>query len=134
MVTRWNDNEIQVDEFDRWAAPLTENFWRVVAENLSVLMSTSNVSMYPRRIGSVDYRVMIDVLRFDGDDGRDVRLSARWILYKENGPEILVMRKSNFVKPAGEEEDFTALVRAMSDVTADLSREIADEIKKWKGR
>src|SRR5690242_18693638 len=40
-------NRVEVDEFNRWAAPLNENIARVVAGDLVVLLGTPHVATAP---------------------------------------------------------------------------------------
>jgi hypothetical protein len=46
-VTGDTHNELQSDTFSQWAEPLETNFARVLAENLSVLLTTERVAVYP---------------------------------------------------------------------------------------
>jgi uncharacterized lipoprotein YmbA len=52
IVTRTSRNELKLAEFDRWAGSLADDFSRVLAENLSILLSTDRVSVYPVSMGS----------------------------------------------------------------------------------
>jgi uncharacterized lipoprotein YmbA len=129
MVLRTSRNELRLAEFERWAEPLEKNFKRVLAENLSNLISTNRIVFFPGT-GSMppDFRVAVDVTRFESGPDRTVTLNARWTLFKGDGKELLLMRKSSISKPTGEKADFEALVSAKSDALGDLSREIAETI------
>lgn len=134
MVMKGGDSEIRLAEFDRWAEPLRDNFSRVVAENVSVLLSTANVSIFPKRVGHQDYRIEIAVLRFDKEEGGDVVLSVRCILYGEGGRDVLKMRKFNIIESAGRDDDIMAMVVTMSKMVADLSRGIAETIEEMEAK
>jgi uncharacterized lipoprotein YmbA len=54
-------------------------------------------------------------------------LIARWSLLSEEGQEALVSRRSRFRAPAGA-PGYEAMVAAMSQTVADLSRDIAAAI------
>src|SRR5262245_12059468 len=45
IVVVTGPNEVRLDEFNRWAAPLQNNISRVVAENLTVLLGTPRVTL-----------------------------------------------------------------------------------------
>src|SRR5512139_82466 len=65
MVFRTGPNQVTINEFNRWAAPLQVDIARVVAENLSAMLGTANVVLFPHTASSLaNYRVLIDVLRF----------------------------------------------------------------------
>ena len=79
IVTRGSQNEVDIADFAQWAGPLQENFSRVLAENLSVLLATDKVSVFPFiRRDTTDYNVTVYVTRFDGMPGDKAYLRARW--------------------------------------------------------
>ena len=129
IVTRISRNELEVNEFARWGEPLKDNFSRVLAENISVLLSTNHVIVYPwNRTAPVDYQVVIDVIRFDGAMGADVSMRARWTLLGDDGKKVL-LRKNSSLSIHADDRTYEALVSAQSRILADLSSEIAEEIK-----
>jgi uncharacterized lipoprotein YmbA len=125
IVTRMGQNKIVLAEFDRWAEPLDENFARVLLENLSCLLSTDRLTLFPDK-GSMTYpyRIVVDVTRFDADELGTVTFSARWALLGENG-EALLRRKTDIVKQEAEEGDYPSIVQSESGALADLCQEIA---------
>ena len=129
IVTRTSRNELQLAEFDRWAGSLADDFSRVLAENLSILLSTHRVSMYPwRRSVPIEYQVVVDVNRFDGTLGENAWLSARWSVLDGKSKKVLAMHKSLMNEPSGK-PSYKEMVAAQSRALAQLSREIADAIK-----
>jgi hypothetical protein len=128
ILTRTSKNEFQLSEFDLWAEPLEDNFSRVLVENISLLIPTDHVILFPsNRKRVVDFQVVVKVIRFDcGMDG-DCTLSARWTILGKNGKTILLMKKSNFTVRSVE-TNHTAMVEALSKTLTDLSREIASAI------
>jgi uncharacterized lipoprotein YmbA len=128
IVTRTSQNELEVADFARWGESLEENFSRVLAENLSVLLSTDRVIVYPwKRSAPVDYQVIVDVTRFDGAVGGDVSMRARWTLLGDDTEKVL-LRRSYSLSIRTDARSYEALVSAQSRVLADLSSEIAEEI------
>ena len=129
IVTRANRNQLHLAEFDQWAEPLKDNFSRVLAENLSVLLSTEHVAIFPWDGSTpIDYQVAVEVTRFEGTTGGGTSLIARWSIFGKGGRELLLRRRSCFSEPGGA-KDYDATVSAMNRTLADLSREIAAEIK-----
>src|SRR6202167_5182534 len=62
-------NRVEVDEFNRWVAPLSDGIARAVAGDLVVLLGTPEVATAGLANFSPDYRVTIDVQRFDSIQG-----------------------------------------------------------------
>jgi uncharacterized lipoprotein YmbA len=129
IVSREGETGIRLAEYNRWAEPLQENFTRVMAENLSQLLSTNRLTVFPWQ-GSMplDYRVSLDVLRFDCDEEGPFVLTARWTLFGKDGKEVKAMQKSTFQQNLEDADDFDAMVSAASEAVADLTREIASAI------
>ena len=69
FVVRVGANQVTITEQARWAEPLKSAIARVVAANLASALSARAVS--PRN-GEVDYRVALDVQRFDSGPGDSV--------------------------------------------------------------
>jgi uncharacterized lipoprotein YmbA len=129
IVTRAGPYQLQFGEYDRWAESLDTNFSRVLAENLSLLTPTDRVAIYPWPRGTpIDYQVSIEVAQFAGQRGGESVLIASWTLFRGEGQEALVSRKSRYSAPAAGEA-YEAMVAAMSQTVADVSREIASAIR-----
>jgi len=129
IVTRSSHNKITLSGFDLWAGSLAEDFNRALAENLSVLLSTESVIVYPRPgSGLARYRITMDVIRFDGSLGGDVSLIARWAILEGKERKIVFARKSTIAEPSGA-QGYEAMVAANSRALEKLSREIAEAIR-----
>jgi uncharacterized lipoprotein YmbA len=129
IVTRSSSNKITLSDFDVWAGSLEEDFSRALAENLSVLLSTESVIVYPRlRPGLAKYQIGMDVIRFDGPLGGDVTLIARWAIFEGKERELVSVRKSTIIEPSGG-KGYEAMVAADSRALEKLSREIAEAIR-----
>ena len=129
IVTRGSENRLLLGEFDRWAEPLQENFARVLAENLGVLLSTDNVAQYPwKRSTQIDYQIIVLVDRFDAVMGGDAVLHARWSVRDGDGQTSVPHRASRIAEPAASSE-YEAIVQAESRAIEELSRQIAGAIR-----
>ena len=47
IVTRSGPNKLNVDEFHRWAGRMNESLAGVLAQNISLLLATDQVAVYP---------------------------------------------------------------------------------------
>jgi len=129
IVTRIGENEHQLDEFNQWAENLTFSIARVLGENLSILLSTDNIFLFPWRGSTqLDYQVKVGVIRFSGTPGGNAVLDVLWTIYRGNdAKELLDMKKSSFSRSTGG-EGYEALVSAQNKMLEDFSREIAGAI------
>ena len=128
IVTRASRNQLDLGEFDKWAEPLGENIARVVGENLSIMLGTDRVLVYPYGATPVQYQVEMQVTRFDGNPSGDVLLVVHWRVFGADDRQVLVSRKSRLTAPANR-FDYEELVAAMSQNLAELSREITSAIQ-----
>ncbi len=128
IVNRTGLNRIHVDEFHRWAGSLHEDFLRVLTGNLAELLRTNRVAAYPwEDYFEPDYRIFMEVHRFDGNLGENVVLDITWTITGREARDVLLVRNSLLKAPVAGEE-YEALVAAESSLLADLSKEIAREI------
>ena len=129
IVTRTAQNEIDLTEFAEWGDPLGAGFSRVLAENLSVLLNTENIAIFPwLKATQTDYQVAVDVADFIGNPGGNVVLRAWWTVFGENGRTELLKRYTNLNEPVTG-DDIAAMVQAQSHTLEALSRQIAEAIK-----
>ena len=129
IVTRTDANKIEVAEADHWGGSLQDDFSRNLLENLSFLLAGDRVSLYLLPgVGAVDYRVAVDVIRFDGVRGRDVVLIAGWTIRSGLDNKIVRVGSSRILEPTGG-DSYEAMVGGMSRALGRLSREIGEAIK-----
>jgi uncharacterized protein len=133
MVTVAGKNEMALDEFNRWAESLRDGFYRVLLEDLSLLLKTPEVYGYDRSgENTADYQVSIDVTRFDAASDGDAVLTAFWSLRRKEGDTPGVMRKSVFRAPVSG-TGFPGVVDAQNQTLTAFSREIVEAIKMMDG-
>ncbi len=129
IITRVAQDEFALAEFDRWAGSLKDNLTRVLADNLSVLLCTKTISLFPWVGGiPIDYRIEMEVIRMDGSLGGNVSLEAWWIIFSGDKRQILLTKRSNVMEATGG-KDYKSLVSAQSRALEKLSREIAEAIR-----
>ena len=124
IVTGQHSSELQSAASAQWAEPLQDGFTRVLAENLSLLLATERVAIFPWKSFVPEYQVVIEVTHFLGQPGGEVSLVALWSILRKNGKDALVSKKSSFREATGSSE-YEALAAAMSRTVAALSRDIA---------
>jgi uncharacterized protein len=129
LVTRTSDNQLVKAEYDRWIGSFKDDFTNVLADNLGVLLSTDRIHRHPWRPSvAIDYQVVVDVIRCDGQLGEAAGLEARWSVL--GGPEkkLLKTKRSSLREPVTD-ASYAALVAAQSRAIATLSQEIAQAIQ-----
>jgi len=129
IVTQISENMISLGEFDIWAESLQENFIRVLAENISTLLVSEPVAVFPWKDAfQTDYQVKVDVMRMDGTLGSDAVLTANWAIFREGRTELLLAKRSTY-REKSDGESYEPLVAAQSRAVQALSSDIAAEIK-----
>lgn len=130
IVTRDTDYRLQLSEAHQWAEPLKANVSRVVAVNLSNLLSSNRIYLVPRRQRTqLDFEVSIDVARFDGQLAKEVALDARWNLHDGDSGRLL-LSKVSIIREVPHGGGYAALVAAKSRALRALSAEIAEAIRR----
>jgi hypothetical protein len=128
IVTRSGPNEFQVAEFNQWGGSLEAEFSRVLAENLSLLLPTYRVAVFPWSMPySPQYRVQVTVVRFEADASGEVGLVARWGVIGKDGKDVF--QKQSSLREAAGRPGYDATVAAMSRALGGLSREMAAALR-----
>jgi uncharacterized protein len=127
FVLQTAPNRVDVDEFNRWAAPLNDAIAQVVAGDLVKLLGTPNVAAAPMANFEPAYRVTIDVQRFDSIPGQAALLEAVWTVHKTVSGQTRSGRTIAREAVAG--EGFDALAAAHSRALARMSGDIAAAIR-----
>ncbi len=128
-MTRSSGNTIEIAEFDLWAGSLKDDFMRVLAENLSILLETDKMVLYPYiGIVPIDFRIGMNLNRFEGAPGDKVVLDATWVVLEGPDKKEGVVQKSQITEPVSG-SDYQALVAAQSRAVEKLGREIAKAIR-----
>ena len=129
IVTRTAQNELAINEFERWGGSLREDVDRVLVENLSALLASDGVAVVSwKRRAPGAYRLPVEVNRFDAVRGGSVLLKATWGVSSPDGTKVLLVKGSTISQPLNE-KDYSAVVAAMSQTLGALSQEIAAGIK-----
>ncbi len=129
IVTRSGSNGLEVAEFDRWAGDLYKDLGRVLAETMSAQLSDTGVFMLTgRRAMPADYRIYVNVTRFERMPDNAVWLKALWSVNDKDPRRVAIRGESSFTEPV-QGGDYGATVAAMSRAVDQLGREIAAAMK-----
>lgn len=120
-------NRVEVDDFNRWAAPLGEGIARTVAGDLAELLGTPDVAVAPFANFDPTYRVTINVQRFDSVLGSHALVEAVWTVRATAGGQAHSGR--TLAREEARGDDFTALAAAHSRALAKLSADIATSVR-----
>jgi uncharacterized lipoprotein YmbA len=128
FVVQKSAHRVAIDEFNRWAAPLSASVARTLADNLGILLGTPRVvsgalaaSFEPA------YRVTVDIQRFESVPGEAVTLDALWLV-RRAGAAGAASGRSVLREPV-QGSGYEALAAAHSRAIAGMSRDIASAIR-----
>jgi uncharacterized lipoprotein YmbA len=129
IVSRAGSNRLALDELNRWAGSLQDGFLRVLGENLAHLLGTGRILVYPAEVRfTTDFRVIADVLRFEGGADGTAVLKVRWAVIDPYSERPLAVRESSY-RSRIRGDDPEALVAAMSANVGAFSRELAETLR-----
>ena len=125
IVTRKSAYQLELAAYDQWAAPLYDMLPRVLVEDVALRLPSDRVVAFPQ-VGdaSFDYRIAVDVSRFDVDATGAATLAARWQLYARSAPRALLVADDTLQRQI-EGRGYDAYAASLSAVLADLGDRIA---------
>jgi uncharacterized lipoprotein YmbA len=131
FVVQVAPNRVDVDEFNRWDAPLNDSIARVVAGDLAVQLASPNVTTAQLANFNLTYWVTIDVRRFESVRGEAATVDAMWVVRRTAGKET---RSGRMVaREAVQRDSFDALAAAHRRALATVSDDIAAAIRTQAG-
>lgn len=132
IVTRSGASSFNLSEFHRWGGQLDQDFLRVMSEDLSILLSTNRVDIYPwGDQDDPDYKISFVVHQFDGQLNDSVLLNVTWTIRGQDSTTALHAKRSIIQQPVSG-KGYDAFVSGHSQALAELSREIAEVVKSIK--
>ena len=125
IVTRADNNSVQIAEFDQWAAPLKDNVIAVLSKNVATLQPNAIIRAYPWGVyGNVDYRVIIDISRFDTQLGKSVNLEASWAIMEEKNHTIVSNGQAKIEQPLND-ANYNNAAQGLSKLLSELSQQLS---------
>lgn len=126
FVVQVAPNRVEIDELNRWASPLGDAMARTVAGDLAILLGSPHVATAPMANFQADYRVTIDVQRFESVPGEEVAIDAVWVVRR--GSDGLTRSGRTTAREQMPDASYDALAAGHSRALATLSGDIADAI------
>jgi hypothetical protein len=123
LVVNSENSRVQVLEMDRWAEPLKNAIPRLLAENLSRLLGTDQVSSYPQNAASeAGLRLVVDFLHFESVHDA-VLVEALWSVRSPGeGPGAPHRFKiKEVIRGDGNDERVAAYSRALAALSSDIA-------------
>ncbi len=120
-----DDAEYDMSEFNRWLEPLSPSMGRVVAENISYYLPKSKVKPASMGVINPDYKVIIDVDRFDGKFDAKAHLRVWWSIVNSKN-DVVFFDNITLEKPLG--ATYNDLVNVQSELLQELSLVIAKRL------
>lgn len=125
------ENEIVLEDYNRWAEPVEQNFMRVLRINLTRLLESSYAIGYPwERTVKPRLQVMLDVHQFETAADGTVSLNAHWTIFDlSKNKNIKIVRKFIYSNKL-DKINYSNIVAQKSKALEYLSQDISKEIKK----
>jgi|GEM_PF-218728 len=128
FVLQAGPNRVAMLEQHRWAQPLKSEISRVIAASLMQQVSGAWVTDYRNGAGqNIDFRVSIDVQRFESRPGEDVMIEALWVVRPNGNGEA--KKGKSVVREALTGNDYEALAAAHGRALVAISQDIAAAIR-----
>jgi uncharacterized protein len=130
IVTRTGGDHVELAMFHRWAEPLEDGIARILAEEIGARVPTERIVTFPWRgvtARSIQYQVVVTVVRLDGRSGGDVTLDTRWRILGKGGDELAIRRSMVSETAAG--PGYEPMVAAMTRALVTLGQQIAVQIR-----
>jgi len=127
FVVQVAPNQVEIDEFHRWAAPLGDAVAQTLAGDLAVLLGSADVASAPLANFRPDYRVTISVQRFESARGDAALLDAVWAVHPTAGGPLRSGR--TLAREPVQGDGFDALAAAHSRALARLATDVAAAIR-----
>ncbi|MGH8662719.1 MAG: PqiC family protein [Burkholderiales bacterium] len=133
FVLRMVGSEVKIADQARWAEPLRQAIGRVVAVNIAHGLNNARVSSQAQgSTGEADFRVVIDVQRFDSAPGVTATIEVTWTVRRIMSGEQETARVRIEEPVSG--PDYEALVAAHARAIARVSDGIVTAIRASRQR
>jgi uncharacterized lipoprotein YmbA len=130
LAVRKGTNEVEYLDSAIWAERLDAGFQRVLAANLATVLPTEQVRLYAWQRADVAAEVYVSIEQFDVDASGQGVLIARWRILAPGGEKVLKAGGSHLSrKGPPPDAGASGVVATLSELVADLSRELAQGLK-----
>lgn len=117
-----NDVSVKLSEFNHWSEPVRQGIARVLCDAVTAsLLPRQGLAVPLRSSQQSQWRIAVDITRFDGAPNGNVILDAGWLLLNEHGD---VVRSGRFVRRASAGPDIASMVQAQSALLAQFGADL----------
>ncbi|MDR2863569.1 MAG: PqiC family protein [Puniceicoccales bacterium] len=131
VVSRPAENRLEASGTHLWMEPLGKACTRVFSQDLAQRLGTGRLAIAPSLdIYSDALQVQVEIIRFDGEPGVEVKLRARWRLAWLATGKTLLTGEHAFAVPLTSKTDYEDYAGGMSKALNLLAEAVAQEIRK----
>ena len=106
MVTRGAGSHISIHEFEVWSDPPADLIQHALVDDLAHRFGTDRVMATPvAHYTAAEWRIALDVIRFDVDESGDAVVDARWTLLAGPSDRLAASRRELIKAPSGDPAD-----------------------------
>lgn len=131
MVIRQGPNRVKVLEEHRWAQSLKSGIAHVLAADLDMRLDDAQVTSaedYASR--NANYRITVDIERFDATPGDAVAVEAMWTIFDSGGKPLKTGRSAAQDPIRG--NDYAAVAAAYSQALSSIANDIGNIVRSSK--
>jgi uncharacterized lipoprotein YmbA len=126
IVVRGENSEMIVDDFSRWAEPLDDAIYRLLAANVdSRLEGVMAVSFPYNSMISHDYQLLGRIDMFESNKAGNTVLLVHWGIIDTDGNPAVAPRRARYQAQATDASDYGSIATAMRIVLEEFSQDIA---------
>ena len=129
IVSRIVPDPVAFSDMRTWAEPVTSMITRYIVDELGARFGPDRVLETPaRRDLTPDFRLALDVQRFDGDQAGLMVLDARWTLLAGPDERFVATGRERITEPAGDPTSWDARVAALGRALTVLGQRLGQAI------
>jgi uncharacterized lipoprotein YmbA len=130
IALRTGTNEIGYSEYRQWAEHLDKGIQRILASDLSILLSSARVISSAWQSGDVKAEVYVSMRRFELDQSGQATLECEWRILSPGGGRVLRLDHALINKKGPPlARNPTGAVNTLSQALGELSNQIAAALK-----
>jgi len=134
IVIRDNANQVELAAFDNWAGALSDMVPRVLLDDVSAQLPGDHVVPFPQGGAAVfDYRVAVQISRFDVTRAGEATVTASWRVWDRSGTKTRLTASAT-TRGAALGTTYQDRVAALSQAVSDLAAEIVRSLARLRDR
>lgn len=130
IVVRGENSEMIVDDFSRWAEPLDDAIYRLLAANVDRHLEGVMAISFPyNSMIANDYQLLGRIDMFESDKAGNTVLLVHWGIIDTDGNPVVAPRRARYQAQATDASDYGSIATAMRIVLEDFSLDIAQVLQ-----